>query len=184
MMMIINLVLLFLFFPSSEFFVPVKTFVIDTDRSSATWSLESDRQPYSGMVFLSSGELVVHKAEISGGRIVVDMNSLSVSNVRDLRQNSTVTAWLKGPEIFKTYDHPLAVLRIASLWRLAEGQYMLNGTLSGKGMDFAIRTPASVIIERRQVEIIARITLDQSKIGRVNAAGSNFNLNLHVVAKK
>lgn len=162
-----------------------KRFLIDTDSSSASWRWHSGKDQHSGMVFISSGELLSDQENITGGAIQVDMNSLSVSTIRDLQQNALLTRWLKGREFFDTYNHPVAVLRIASVWHEDGNRYTLNGSLTIKDKTIPVRVPASVNFEKKRIEITAQLIMHQTKpVTDANVGSEAFKLNLHLVAKR
>lgn len=161
-----------------------RTFIIDTDSSSAAWRWHSGKEQHSGMMFISSGELLRDNTGIAGGTIRVDMNSLSVSTVRDLRQNSLITGWLKGPQFFDTYKHPVAVLRVVSVWHEQGNRYTLNGTLTVKDRSLPVRVPADIRLEKKRIEIAATLLVDQIEHVGNDSTATGFRLNLHIIGKR
>lgn len=161
-----------------------KKFAIDTRSSSGTWRWHNGKEQHSGMVFISSGELLRNKAGITGGTITVDMNSLSVNTVRDLRQNSLVTGWMKGPQFFNTYEHPVAVLKLTAVGRGPGNRYTLNGTLTVKDKAIPVRIPADIRFEKRRIEVTALLTVYQQQLDKGDSTNHAFKLNLHIIGRR
>lgn len=171
-----------------------KTFTIDTDASSATWRWYAKPGQYSGTLYVSSGQLLVDKARINGGYVQFDLSSLSVSTVRDLQENALLSGWLKGQEFFDTYNHPHAVFRLTSIWNKS-GSYTLNGSLTIRGKSQPVRIPATVLVEKKRIEISAELIIDETKfrftglptdslILRNAMIENELRIRLHLVARK
>lgn len=178
-------------------FVPrPKTFMIDTDASSATWIGRSVAGQHSGTVYISSGELRVDEGKLSTGTVQVDLNSLTVSSMSDLQLNAQLTNRLKSKDFFDTYNHPLAMFKLASVWHESGNNYTVNGSLTIKGKTQAVRFPAIITHEKKQLSVIANVVIDRTKFNIlsgstdfVNAHGSTtiqneFEIKLHLVAKR
>jgi polyisoprenoid-binding protein YceI len=173
-----------------------KTFMIDTDASSATWVGRSVAGQHSGTVYVSSGELLVHNGKVSQGTVQVDVNSLTVSSMNDLQLNAQLTRRLKGKDFFDTYNHPLAMFRLASVWHESGSTYTVNGSLTIKGKTQLVRFPAIISREKKRLTVTATLVVDRTKFNILSgspnfskdpgttAIHNEFEFNLHLVAKR
>jgi polyisoprenoid-binding protein YceI len=173
-----------------------KTFIIDTDASSATWIGRSVAGQHSGTVYISSGELLVNNGTVSTGTVQVDVNSLTVSSMNDLQLNAQLTNRLKSKDFFDTYNHPLAMFRLASVWHESEKTYTVNGSLTIKGKTQFVRFPAIISLDKKSLSVTARIVVDRTKFNIVSgstdffkdlgntAIHNEFELSLNLIAKR
>jgi polyisoprenoid-binding protein YceI len=167
-----------------------KTFTIDTDASSATWHLTPDQ--HSGMVFISSGELLADNTTIKNGTVHVALNSLTVSSINDLKHNAELTARLKGKYFFDTYNHPVVVFKLTSVRQESGSNYILNGSLIIKGKSQPVRVPAIVNFTKKKINLTAQLIITQAKAGTssstdttaLKSTSNEFRLRLHLVAKR
>lgn len=173
-----------------------KEFTIDTDASSATWIGRSVAGQHSGTVYISSGELLVDNGKVSQGTVRVDVNSLTVSSISNLQLNAQLTGKLKGKDFFDTYNHPVALFRISSVHHESGSNYTINGSLTIKGKTQAVRFPAIISHDKKQLSVHTKVMVDRTKFNITSgstdfykdlgdaAIHNEFELTLFLVAKR
>jgi polyisoprenoid-binding protein YceI len=173
-----------------------KEYTINTDASSATWIGRSVAGQHSGTVYISSGELLVDNGKISRGTVRVDVNSLAVTSISNLKLNSQLTGRLKGKDFFDTYNHPVAIFRISSVRHESGSNYTVNGSLTIKGKTQSVRFPAIINHDKKQISVHATVMVDRTKFNITSGSTDFFNdlgdtaihnefeFTLHLVARR
>lgn len=173
-----------------------KEYTINTDASSATWIGRSVAGQHSGTVYISSGELLVDNGKISRGTVRIDVNSLAVTSISNLKLNSQLTGRLKGKDFFDTYNHPVAIFRISSVRHESGSNYTVNGSLTIKGKTQPVRFPAIIHHDKKQISVHATVVVDRTKFNITSGSTDFFNdlgdtaihnefeFTLHLVARR
>jgi polyisoprenoid-binding protein YceI len=173
-----------------------KEYTINTDASSATWIGRSVAGQHSGTVYISSGELLVDNGKISRGTVRVDVNSLAVTSISNLKLNAQLTGRLKGKDFFDTYNHPVAIFRISSVRHESGSNYTVNGSLTIKGKTQSVRFPAIINHDKKQISVHATVMVDRTKFNITSGSTDFFNdlgdtaihnefeFTLHLVARR
>lgn len=100
----------------TAFISPKETLTIDTNSSEVKWTGYHLAKSYEhwGNVTVKSGSLEVSGDNITGGKIVIDMTSISNGDLDDKKDNDKLVKHLKSDEFFGVAKFPEAVLDIKS----------------------------------------------------------------------
>lgn len=91
------------------------TYKVDPAASKVTYVGEKVTGEHTGNVTVKSGNLVVAKDDtLSGGEVVVDMNSLTSTDLTDKDYNAKYVGHMKSPDFFNTEKYPESKLVIKS----------------------------------------------------------------------
>ena len=83
------------------------TYNIDTEKTKVEWVGKKVTGQHNGEVKVKNGNLIFKGAELTGGEIVVDMNSMTVTDLAN--DKSTAEKFLghmKSPDFFDTQKYP------------------------------------------------------------------------------
>ncbi|WP_420321016.1 YceI family protein [Flagellimonas sp.] len=111
---------------------------IDTEKSVIKWSgsnLFKFNQHY-GTVKFSGGEIFTNKDGLSGGKFIVDMNSIVNT---DGKYNEMLVSHLKHGDFFDVKKHPEAKLEIQQIKHGDNGQMEIDALLTIKGISRTIK---------------------------------------------
>jgi polyisoprenoid-binding protein YceI len=94
---------------------PMKTtYKVDTEKTVVAYHATKVTGKHEGTVKVKSGDLVFTGPELTGGTIVVDMNSLTVSDIPDKEYETKFLTHMKSEDFFNTAKYPESKLVIKS----------------------------------------------------------------------
>lgn len=91
---------------------PKATYTVDTENSTLTWTGYHLAKSYehSGNIQVKSGSLEIEGNAVTGGQFVIDMNSISNSDIADEKKNAKLVGHLKSDDFFAVEKFPEAKL--------------------------------------------------------------------------
>ncbi|MFS4416224.1 YceI family protein [Maribacter sp. 2307ULW6-5] len=146
--------------------VPVKA-----AESTITWKGYKVTGEHAGTMALKSGHLVMDGKKLTGGEFVVDMNSLTVTDLKAGEGKEKLEGHLKSDDFFGVANHPEAKLVITSAESFGKNSYTVQGDLTIKD----ITKPVTFVISMFQDKATASIKIDRSKFNVRYGSGSFFD---------
>lgn len=128
-----------------------------------------------GSIGLQSGELAFDGNDLKAGHFVIDINSIQVKSI-DSPDKERLEDHLKGingepsDDFFNMEKYPTGKFDIVSVSQSEDGNYMVKGNLTLKGISKEIDIPAR--IEKSDDNVLVKT--DQFTINRTNW-GLNYN---------
>ena len=185
------LTLAFMSFTTSE---TTSTLSVDTSKSTVKWKGYHLAKSYAhwGEIGIKSGSLEVADGKITGGEFVIDMNSISVTDLEKEKDNQKLVGHLKSEDFFHSEKYPEATLKITSITSKGGNEYDAKGDLNVRGISNEISfTITASSVSDSKVEATAKLKVDRS-VHKVlygwsieNAVISNeFDLDVNIVASK
>ncbi|MFD2999215.1 YceI family protein [Pontibacter toksunensis] len=178
--------------------VAATTLPVNTASSTMTWNAKKFGGEHSGNVKLANGSLEVSGRKLVGGTFVIDMTSITDTDITNENFNKKLTDHLKSEDFFSVEKHPNATFKITKVTpvskpKAGEPNYSITGDLTIKGITNAITFPATVAIDGKSAEAAAKIELDRTKwdikyrSGMLGTAADKviedtFTINLKLVA--
>ncbi|HYG37656.1 MAG TPA: YceI family protein [Cytophagales bacterium] len=177
------------------------TFKVVPGQSSVNWLAKKVTGQHNGTVSVKGGEIHVEGNSLKGGNIVIDMTSIVVEDLKDAEYNKKLVTHLKSDDFFGVEKYPTSNFEVTSakpIANAAAGQpnYELTGKLTIKKTTNEVTVPATVTVEKKNVNVKASFKIDRSKYdvryGSTSffdnlgdkAIYDDFELNVDVVAKK
>ncbi|OKL39429.1 YceI family protein [Pontibacter flavimaris] len=145
-----------------------ETYQIAQDQSSVKWHGTKVGGEHTGEIKVQSGELAVAGDQLTGGTIVIDMNTITNTDLEDAEYNGKLVGHLKSDDFFGVEKHPTATFEITSASPIADaaaGQpnYNVEGNLTIKETTEKVSFPATVSVENGAVKAKADVKVDRSK---------------------
>jgi polyisoprenoid-binding protein YceI len=109
--------------------IAADTYKVDPAASKVTYVGKKVTGEHTGNVTVKSGNLVVDGDKLSGGEVVVDMNSLTSTDLTDKDYNAKYTGHMKSPDFFNTEKYPESKLVIKNSKKTDKG-LEVNGDLT------------------------------------------------------
>ena len=130
------------------------------DESTFNWRGTKPTGEHHGYIIISKGTLMLDKNQITGGRFVVDMNSIVDEDLEDKAMNDKLTNHLKSEDFFYVEQHPEAVFELTSVREFPDSvsnadhphmKYEITGNLNLRGVIKSITFPANIEINNNFV---------------------------------
>ena len=134
-------------------------FPISTENSVIEWvGSKASGSQHNGTIKLQSGELNLFKGNITGGNLVLDMNSIAVSDLEG-SDKTDLEGHLKDGDFFETNKFPTGDIAFGSTMPLENdpsgAKQVVAGSLTLKGIAKPIRIPFNMRIEAGKVMVEA-----------------------------
>jgi polyisoprenoid-binding protein YceI len=177
-----------------------KTYQADLAQSRVEWTGTKPVGQHHGSFALQDGSLTVNDGAISGGRFMMDMNSLKVED-KDTNGVFKLGGHLRSADFFDVTEHPTAMFEISSVAPgvtasgdglvMKDATHTVTGNLTMKGVTKSISFPAKISVNDQVVTANANFNIDRTNWGLVygsdQSLGDKFirptvNIGLHLVA--
>nr|WP_321406661.1 YceI family protein [uncultured Carboxylicivirga sp.] len=129
-MKVISLIAALLILVSSTTYAQSKK--VDTKKSVIEWKGEKVTGEHSGTILFKSGELEFKDSKLTGGEFVVDMTSITNTDLADEEYNKKLVGHLKSDDFFGVATYPESTLELSSVKAKGDA-YEVNGKLTIKG---------------------------------------------------
>lgn len=178
-----------------------EVYQIDKDQSSVKWYGEKVLGKHEGEIQLESGQLTVANNQVTGGTIVMDMKTITNTDLTSKEENEKLVGHLKSDDFFGVEKYPTATLEITGASPIANAapnaeNYNVQGNLTIKEKTEQINFPAIINLTDNTLQSKATITIDRSKFdvrfgsetffGELGdkAISDDFRISFDVTAKK
>lgn len=141
-------------------------FKVDTKASKIEWVGEKVTGKHTGTVAISSGEVVNNHGKI-GGKIVIDMTSITVTDLTDEKKGK-LEGHLKSDDFFGVQKFPTSTFEIISVTpksgvTAGSPNFDVKGNLTIKGITKEITFPALIKFEGPKMTTQGELKVDRSK---------------------
>ncbi|WP_417350365.1 YceI family protein [Flavobacterium alkalisoli] len=143
-------------------------YTVNTAESTIDWTGSKPTGKHTGTINLSEGEFSVKNDSVESGKFVIDMNSITVTDLEAGNGKEDLEAHLKGLGKEDTADHffnvkkyPTGTFEITGITQEA-GKTMVEGNLTLKETTKNIKFPATVTVTPEAVTL----TSENFKINR------------------
>ena len=154
------------------------TYIVDAKASTLYWEAYKVIGGHMGGISLKSGELIVQDGRPQSGSFVIDMTSITNTDIEDESMKTSLINHLKSDDFFGTADYPTARFDITKVMPYEEGgdyDYTVEGDLSIK--DVTDTVSMKVRIEKAEGDRVsgyAKASVDRTKYGITFRSGSFF----------
>ena len=170
---------------------PVTTLKVDAAQSQVNWHIEKVTGSHTGTLKVFLGQLTVQRKKLTGGYILIDMNSLDVTDITQPDKQKLENN-LKGDNFFDTGRYTVARFDITSVNYSSDrdtSQATIAGNLTMHGVTKKIDFKAA-ILKNSGNELIARADVNINRRDW-NIATGDFKYNhfispaiaLHILLK-
>lgn len=174
-----------------------ETFTLSTDATTVEWVGTKVTGEHRGLVKIKEGSKIEVKGEeITKGTIIVDLNSMTVTDITDPEYIQKFLGHMKSADFFNTGKFPEAKLEITKSTKGTDG-LVVEGKMTILGKTQPVKFTASTIKKSGEsFNSEAVIKLDRTKFGLKYGSGQffkdlgdkmihdEFTLNVKLEAKK
>jgi len=132
---------------------------VNADESRIDWiGSKLSGSQHTGTISVQGGEVFITDNVMTGGRFIVDMNSITVTDLTDAEMKGNLEGHLKGAtaenadHFFNVSQFPTSSFEVTNVAE-ENGQHMVEGNLTIKGTTHNIKFPATVTITENEVVI-------------------------------
>ncbi|GAB3820406.1 YceI family protein [Pontibacter rugosus] len=145
-----------------------EAYQIVKEQSNVKWRGEKVAGAHDGEIELQGGELMVANNQLTGGNIIIDMNTITNTDITAEEDNAKLVGHLKADDFFGVEKYPTAKFDITSVSPIAsaaagEPNYNVQGNLTIKEKTEQVSFPAVVNIQNGTVNAKADVMVDRSK---------------------
>lgn len=151
-----------------SFSLKEETYVIDKKACKVQWLVKKTPGQHEGDVYLQNGTILMNGKIPIVGEFILDMNSISVSDIADPNDNADLVNHLKRDDFFGTEKFPTAKLVIKKFEKIEKAEsempnYNATADLTIKDITNEIKFPARIDANENLVNASANITIDRTK---------------------
>jgi len=143
---------------------------VKTDESQITWTGHKVTGEHQGNIAISEGTLLFNGKELTGGNFVIDMTTISVTDLDASSGKDKLEGHLNSDDFFGTANHKTANFKITDV-KGKKGKYQVTGDLTIKG----ITHPASFDMMVNDNTATADFKVDRTQYGIRYGSASFFD---------
>ena len=144
---------------------------IDTAKSEIEWVGKKVTGKHSGVIDFKSGTLKFSGEKLTGGKFVVDMTSITVTDIKAGEGKEKLEGHLIADDFFGTDKHTTATLTFKRIKRNANDVYTVTADLTIKG----ITKPVKFDLKVNKNTATTTFKVDRTKYGIEYNSGSIFD---------
>ncbi|MBK3517590.1 YceI family protein [Carboxylicivirga marina] len=150
--------------------VSAQSKVVDTSLSQITWLGKKVTGEHTGNISLKSGSLKMDGKKLKGGEFVVDMNSITCSDIDNKDYNAKLVGHLKSDDFFGVEKHALSTLKLVTVTPNGT-DYKIGGELTIKGKTH----PVSFDVTQNNGVFAGKLMVDRTKYDVRYGSGKFFD---------
>lgn len=151
-----------------------KEYKINSASSTLEWEAKKVTGQHHGTIAFAEGTLSVEHKKISGGKVVVDMNTIVNTDLTDAGYNQKLIGHLKSDDFFGVAKFPQASLEVKNVAPKSENVYHFTADLTIKGITSPVEFDAEVNDASGQISAIGTMVVNRTKYGIKYGSGSFF----------
>lgn len=144
---------------------------VDVSKSTITWVGKKVTGSHEGTVKLKEGNMSFKGNKLIGGKFVVDMNSIEVTDLKSGQGKEKLEGHLKNDDFFGTEKHGMASLAFKTVTPKAGNVYTVTADLTIKG----ITKPVTFDITADKKSATTSFKIDRTKYDIKYGSGSFFD---------
>ncbi len=121
-----------------------KTMKLDTANSKIKWTGRKVVGPHNGTIDLKDGSVTLEGTKPTAGSFTIDMTSIKNEDLTDPTYNKKLVTHLSSDDFFAVNTYPTAVFKLSKVVPGKNGEYVLTGDMTIKGITKSITFPAKV----------------------------------------
>lgn len=162
---IILLLIISILIPSSENVeFNIQTYDIIKSKSTVRWKGSKSTGSYhDGNILVENGMVNISQNNILNGEIIINMNSITCTDIEDENSNQYLVEHLKNEDFFSVSEFPFASLKIISLEHKEKNNYLIKADLTIKNQTHPVEFIANIQINKEAALATGKINVDRSK---------------------
>ena len=171
---LITKLLSLLFLIQFSFTLHTNNVKVNKKSSTVIWTGSKPTGSHTGNIQLKSGYLTFDHGRIVGGNFILDMNSITCSDIESEKKNQYLVDHLKDEDFFDVKSFDEASLSIIRVQKVKDNQYQMKANMTIKGITKPISFTADLNVNSNSFIAIAKIIIDRTKWGVEYKSGNIF----------
>jgi polyisoprenoid-binding protein YceI len=151
-----------------------KDYRVDAKSSKLEWVAKKVTGQHTGTISFGEGVLKVEKQKITGGKLIVDMNTIVNTDLTDAGYNQKLIGHLKSDDFFGVAKFPQSTLEVKKVDFKSGNVYHFTADLTIKGITSPVEFDAEVNQASGQLTATGVLTVNRTKFGIKYGSGSFF----------
>lgn len=147
---------------------------VDVQKSKVEWTGKKVTGQHTGTIDIQQGTLEANKGKLTGGKIVIDMQSIKNVDLTDQEYNTKLINHLKSDDFFSVVKYPTSQLDITKV-EGSGANLTVTGNLTIKGKTNPVSFPVTVSKSGKENVYKGTLTVDRSKYDVRYGSKSFFN---------
>ena len=148
-------------------------FVVDKSISTVKWEAKKVTGKHNGTIAFANGSISANKANITVGRLVIDMKTIVDVDLADAGYNKKLVGHLSSDDFFAVDKFPESTLVIKKVTLVSGSDYKVSGDLTIKGVTNPFEFNAKVNQDGDKLKAEGLMTINRAKFG-VRYGSSSF----------
>lgn len=152
-----------------------ENYTVKNNISSIEWTGEKVTGSHEGTIEVKEGTIVVNNGSIVSGTLVINMNSIVVTDIENEEMNGKLKGHLQSDDFFGVEAHPTSTLKINKVENKKGDQHVIYADLTIKGHTEKVEIPATIKMDGDKLVAIGETEIDRTKYGIRYGSGSFFD---------
>jgi polyisoprenoid-binding protein YceI len=140
------------------------SYIVDTTSSIIKWTGKKVTGKHHGKIKILGGNLTAVNNVLNGGKITINMASISNDDLTKKEDNEKLIGHLKSEDFFSVEKYPSATFEITRIDAgKQENESIVTGKLTLKGKTEEISIPAKVKVDESTIEATGKTSIDRTK---------------------
>jgi len=135
---------------------------VDVTKSSVKWLGKKVTGEHFGTIGIKEGSLDVEKGKLTGGKVVIDMNSIVDEDLKDAEWNGKLIGHLKSDDFFSVATFPTSELVITKVESKGTS-HTFSGNITIKGITNPASFTATSSVDGKSTVYKGTLTIDRTK---------------------
>jgi len=144
---------------------------VSAEKSTIKWLGKKIGGQHDGNIQLKSGSLELESGQIVGGSIIIDMTTITNTDLKDAGYSQKLVGHLNSDDFFGVEKYPTAIFKVTHSSKFSNGKANLTGDMTIKGKAESI----SFEVKKTGNEYVATIEIDRSKFDVRYGSNSFFD---------
>jgi polyisoprenoid-binding protein YceI len=141
-----------------------KNYAVDTVASTLGWTGKKVTGRHNGKISISNGTISVEKNEIKAGSFIINMNTITIDDIKDVKENSKFLGHLKSPDFFDVAKFTTSTFEVTSTEKMQTADSVkISGNLTIKDISKNISIPAKILMDSTKFEAAAKFSIDRTE---------------------
>jgi polyisoprenoid-binding protein YceI len=148
---------------------------INTKISSVEWIGKKVTGQHAGGITIKEGTLNLHDGHLSGGIIVIDMTTITCTDLKPEEGGKKLVGHLTSPDFFDAKNHNTATLAITEVKVIEGKKHMISGNLTIKGITKPITFSTTIEMKDGKLGAYAEMNIDRTLYDIKYGSGKFFD---------